>query len=482
MTWINDTQKALQYIENNLLRELSPDDIASHVCTAEHHFQRIFGIVTGYSVMEYVRLRRLSKAGQELRDSQSKVIDIAYKYGYDSPESFTKAFVRFHEMTPSEAKKGDKALKIFAPITVEMKLKGGFVMARKMIPNIERLYEKKTENYMFPSCMRSVMCALQENPDFDFLFFAGVTGDLFTQLWVNPKWQYNDSYSQTCHQTLDPIRKAFLACGYDFEYIPKAEIQKDRPKYLQRIIESIDRGIPILTFGIVGPPVCSIIFGYDENGDVLIGWSQFTDEPHPDNDGPHMECISENYFQKRNGLDHSDALIFIGDKKYTPSIADGIRKSILAISSYADFAEIDGWNSQSIVFGQEAFDAWADSLLDDSCFMSECMLDSPLDTYMSCIVQIGTNMHYMQEYLNRAYTLCPDLSALIEELRKAYRKVSDAFMKVTEFQGGYFFEKDRNALLQKDFRVKLSELIRKLGVQYGNVAEVVKSYVKINNI
>lgn len=470
MTWMNDTQKALWYIENNLLNELTPDDVASHVCASDSNFGRVFGIVTGFSVAEYIRLRRLSMAGQELRSGKCKVIDVALKYSYNSPESFTKAYTRFHGTTPSEAKNTDKSLKIFSPLTIEINIKGGYAMTRKLIPNVEKLYENPAENYMFPSCMHSAMGALGENKAFDFLFFAGVTGDLFTQLWLSPKWQYNDSYSQTCHHTLLPIRNAFSACGYDYEYVPKNEIQKNKTKYIQKIVESIDKGIPVLTFGIVGPPTCSIILGYDENGSVLIGWSQFTDEPHPDSDGPHVEYVSDNYFQKRNGLEKSDALIFIGKKRYTSSIADGIRSSIQNIPDYLTLPA-----TERIVFGEQAFNAWADSLLDDSCFQDESTLAAPLDTYGSCIVQIGTNMHYMEQYLDRASNLCPDLSLLIDNLRKAYQDVKYSLGKLTDFQGGYFFDKDRSALLRKDFRIELSELIRELGTKYMNLAKAVKN-------
>lgn len=474
--WINDTQKALQFIENNLLNELNCSDAAKYVNASESNFQRIFRIVTGFSVTEYIRLRRLSIAGQELCKGKCKVIDAAFKYGYTSPESFTKAFVHFHGITPSEAKYNGGPLKIFAPITIEMNIKGGYIMTRKLIPNVEKLYENPAENYMFPSCMRSVMGALGEDKSFDFIFFAGVTGDLFMQTWMYPKWQYNDSYSQTCHHTLVPIQKAFTACGYAYDYVPKAELQRDKSKYVQKIVESIDKGIPVLTFGIAGPPICSVIFGYDENGDVLIGWSQFTDEPHPENDGPHEACFSKNYFQKRNGLDKSDALIFIKDKKNTPSIADGIRKSILNIPMFASFPETTGLYAQRIVFGKQAFDAWADSLLDDSCFQDESQLSFPLDTYGSCSIQIGTNMHFVQEYLSRARTLVPEISVLIDNLKKSYQEMEEILQKVIEFQGGFFFEANRNALLDKAFRTQLSGLIRNLGEQYNDIADIVKAY------
>ena len=82
MTWIDDTQKALRFIENNLTSEITPEEVADHVFSSSTHFQRTFGIVTGFSVGEYIRLRRLSIAGQELREGKHKVIDVALKYGY----------------------------------------------------------------------------------------------------------------------------------------------------------------------------------------------------------------------------------------------------------------------------------------------------------------------------------------------------------------------------------------------------------------
>ncbi len=477
MSWINDVQKSINFIEENLMNTLSVDTVAEHVFSSASSLQKAFYVITGHSVGEYVRNRRLTLAAEELLHTNESVLHIALKYGYETPESFSKAFVRFHGVIPSEAKNNAGLLKRFLPLTIDVSIKGGFELTRKIITNVEKIYENKTENFMFPSCMRSIMSALGEDKNYDFLFFAGASGDLFTQLWINPKWQYNDSYSGACHHTISPIHNAFTACGYDYEYVPKAELQKNKSKYIRKITQSIDNGVPVLTFGIVGPPICSIIFGYDENGEVLIGWSQFTDEPHPESDGPHEECMAKNYFQKRGGLEKSDGLVFIGNKNSTPSAADGIRGALKNSSKLAGLPETQGLYSQQIVFGKQAFDAWADSLLDDAYFQDESRLPAPLDTYMSCIVQIGTNLHYMQEYLNRACEMCPDISPMIERFREAYQAVGAAFQKVTDFQGGYFFEEDRKALLNKGFRRELSKRVVYLGECYEKAARVFDSCI-----
>lgn len=465
MDWINDTQKAINYIEANLLENISIDDVSKHIYSSNDYFQKMFHIVTGFSVSEYIRNRRLSLAGQELSTSKNKVIDIALKYGYETPESFTKAFSRFHKITPSEAVSSANDLICFSPLTIQIDVKGGFNMSRKLISNVAKLYENPAENYMFPSCMRSVMGALNESLEMDFLFFAGVTGDLFTQIWLEPKWQYNDSYSNVCKDTQLPIKAAFDACGYSYEYYYKDDITRNKQECIQKIVDSIDKGLPVLTFGIVGPPICSIICGYDENGDVLIGWSQFTDE-HKD-DIPTDLVTSDNYFSKRNGLDNSEALIFLKKKIIQPNIEESIRNSILSIPTLASMS-----STARISYGKNAFEKWADSLLCDECFENEDMLASPLDTYGSCMVLTGTNMHYIQEYLNRSLRYCPDINETIENLRQAYNRENEALQKIVEYQGGYFFDGDRKALLNKNFRIELAELVRKVGRCYEDAAHI----------
>ena len=125
MNWINDIQKAINFIENNLLEDITVDDVSNHIHSSTDYFQRTFNIVTGISISEYVRNRRLTLAGEELKNTQVKVIDVSMKYGYDSPDSFTKAFTRFHGVTPASARVSENNLKYFHPLSIEIYIKGG---------------------------------------------------------------------------------------------------------------------------------------------------------------------------------------------------------------------------------------------------------------------------------------------------------------------------------------------------------------------
>ena len=101
--------------------------MAKQAYASSFHFQRVFGILCGFSLGDYIRMRRLSLAGEELSKGNAKIIDVALKYGYDTPESFSRAFTRFHGIAPSEAKHGGK-VKIFTPLSVKLTLTGGSKM------------------------------------------------------------------------------------------------------------------------------------------------------------------------------------------------------------------------------------------------------------------------------------------------------------------------------------------------------------------
>ena len=127
MEWIRGIQKAIDYVEDHLTEEVDYEAVAKEACSSAFHFQRVFGILCGYSLGEYIRMRRLTLAVADLICTGDKVIDIALRYGYDTPESFTRAFVRFHGVTPTEARRG-RNVKSFSRLSVKLILTGGNTM------------------------------------------------------------------------------------------------------------------------------------------------------------------------------------------------------------------------------------------------------------------------------------------------------------------------------------------------------------------
>ena len=140
MDWIVGFQKALDYIELHITEKIDYEEIAKISYSSSYHFQRVFSLLCGYTLGEYIRQRRLSLAGAELAHGKEKVIDIALKYGYDSPDSFAKAFSKFHGITPSEARRDGKMLKSFSRLSIQISLEGGQTMNYRIEEKEERIF------------------------------------------------------------------------------------------------------------------------------------------------------------------------------------------------------------------------------------------------------------------------------------------------------------------------------------------------------
>jgi len=124
MDWLNRMNKAMDYIESNLAGEISYDIIAQTACCSTYHFQRMFSFITSVPLSEYIRRRRLTLAAFELQTSDMKIIDAAYKYGYESPEAFSRAFKKQHGVMPTSARKKGVSLKAYPKMTFSIFIKG----------------------------------------------------------------------------------------------------------------------------------------------------------------------------------------------------------------------------------------------------------------------------------------------------------------------------------------------------------------------
>ena len=125
-------QQAICYMEEHIYEDITYTDVAKSVHMSSYNFHRTFSFIAGMTANEYIRNRRLTLAAQELQTTDISVIDVAYKYGYESPESFSKAFSRFHSSTPKQAKQKGTNLHLFNPLVIKITLEGGSIMDYRM--------------------------------------------------------------------------------------------------------------------------------------------------------------------------------------------------------------------------------------------------------------------------------------------------------------------------------------------------------------
>lgn len=187
--WIEGFQKSIDFIERNLTEDLNIEDIAEKAALSPFYYQRIFGALCGMTVGEYIRARRMTLAAQELTKNNGKVIDVAIKYGYDSPDSFAKAFQKFHGITPSLAREPGASLCSFAPLHIKITMEGGTMLDYRIVQKApftivgtKRRFQSDTSyqeipkfwsEYMAPGKKHSVMgtfgvCVDMGGKDFDY--------------------------------------------------------------------------------------------------------------------------------------------------------------------------------------------------------------------------------------------------------------------------------------------------------------------------
>lgn len=266
--WIEGFQESIDFMEQNLTEELDIEDIAAKAALSSFYYQRIFGALCGMTVGEYIRARRMTLAAQELNGKDVKVIDVAAKYGYESPDSFAKAFQKFHGITPSQAKKPGASLRSFAPLHIKITMEGGTMLDYRIVEKapftivgVKRPFNSDTSYQEIPKFWdewlaqdgkRSVMgtfgvCLDMKGKDFDYwiadLYFPWenipegcetrvIPGSAWAQFPCTMK-TLQDTNTKIWSEWLPALKGYSLAGEYDIEvYFPPEEGSDDMKVYI----------------------------------------------------------------------------------------------------------------------------------------------------------------------------------------------------------------------------------------------------------
>ncbi|MFL0251007.1 effector binding domain-containing protein [Clostridium neuense] len=132
MEWLKHISRAIDYIENNLANDISYDEAAKIACCSTYYFERMFSYISGISLSEYIRKRRMTAAAFDLQKSNMRVMDIALKYGYKSPTAFNRAFQSVHGVSPTAARTEGTLLNAYPPIRFSISVIGGNDMSYRI--------------------------------------------------------------------------------------------------------------------------------------------------------------------------------------------------------------------------------------------------------------------------------------------------------------------------------------------------------------
>ncbi len=261
--WLEGIQESIDFMEKNLTEDLDIEQIAGTAALSPFYYQRIFGALCGMTVGEYIRARRMTLAAQALAGQDMKVIDAAVKYGYDSPDSFAKAFQRFHGITPSQAREPGAKLRSFAPLHIKITLEGGSMLAYQIVEKapftvigVKRPFNTDTSYQEIPKFWDEWLAQGEERPilgtfgvcidtkgkDFDYwiadLYFPWeeipegcgtkvIPGGLWAQFPCTME-TLQDTNTKIWSEWLPSLQGYTLAGDYDIEvYLPKDDGSED---------------------------------------------------------------------------------------------------------------------------------------------------------------------------------------------------------------------------------------------------------------
>ena len=498
MNWIQSLTRAINYMENHLTYNISVKDVADKVYASSANFQRVFHLATGITIGDYIRNRRLSLAGQELLHPKAKILDIAMKYQYETQESFSKAFSRFHGISPSDVRKHLSMLKYFHPLVINITIQGGFNMSNSLeilvsaqhaalesdsiadlfagfepsrtsnkIQNYRKI--EPWQNYFLCSAIHSVGEVMGADIK-DFKFYANFTGDNFTYLYAaekgNPDNLFCDSGVTASFFMPHVVKKAYAAFGYDCIYISNSQIKKEFRAVMNAIKASVDKGIPVLAWGMGNVivddgdrydplPEGSLIGGYDENDVLYVNL-------YPGEERlPKGSIDKYGYSSISNGLDTTFGLFFVGAKIENPDMRRLYQDAIDTIPTFLTLPVHDCSEGKSHAFGKAAFDIWADTLITEEYFVDKDD-DSLGEIWWSLhgapYCCICTSAAY--DFIKDAAEKFSDLTIAVE-LLPLYKMMVGYKEEIWQLQNGFYVPMDK--FRKPEFRAQIAEILRKMG-------------------
>ena len=347
--------------------------------------------------------------------------------------------------------------------------------SNNIIPVIHRLVtDEYGENYWFNGCAKYVMECLGEK-EYDYWFFAGLTGDLFTQHYTSTKYSGESISSYMMEESIggDPakyVEDTFKKCGYAATYVSNQDIQKNTGMYLNTLFAYIDKGIPVIAWG----NHVGVYVGYEDYGKALLLISGNSNQPEriPLERALHDRVGAIGYQHDAGGW------VFVGDKKENRPLLEIYREAILEIPQRMDV------KTDSFCFGPEAFRAWASDIESGKYIGMKNEDFHVWAYYTNYVCVLATNGSCCHEFLKRARELNPDFGFL--------KEVSDLYRRTAEIWGGDGKRNDPDslealgggfnvtleALQDRERRGKITAKIREFGDVTDEILRVINENLK----
>lgn len=289
--------------------------------------------------------------------------------------------------------------------------------SNNIISDIHRLVtDEYGENYWFNGCAKYVMECLGE-PDFDYDFFAGLTGDVFAQYYPHGDFRgagvsgymlvekssvylrETDDCFELCEGESGFIEQLFEKCGYASTFVTCKELRKNTEMYLQTLMSYIDKGVPVISWGFFGEPPFGVFVGYEEYGKTLLYITGNSNRP----ERIRLEKALEGEI---DGLNAVAGWIFVGKKIENYSLAEIYRERIRTLP------KLLMTDTEKFCFGASAFRAWADDIEKGKFDNVKPENFDPWGCHTSYVCGLATNASCSFKFLEDAMKLNADMAFL----------------------------------------------------------------------
>jgi len=374
--------------------------------------------------------------------------------------------------------------------------KPGKDLAGKVIQGVPRVGffqggQHCPESFTFSSCLAAVVRHLGEDYGLQeiqahgqtwllnkaYVHIMGMSGEAFRFFW-KPGWHLDNSGLLDFNpESLRFIDQAFAGIGYQYQLLHKGDASVDKDCLRQAIVKHLtEYNRPVLGFGVVGPPECVIITGFDQSGDVLYGWSFFQDQPEHAVGVDFEPC---GYFRKRKWYEDTHAVILIDDKADKPSAKDLTREAL----AWA----VELIRKPTIQFngirpsGSAAFDAWSQALAQDKDFPEDDMetLRHNHLVHTSSVGMIAEGRWYGSHFLRQVTAKEPQLADALQPAIDCFEEEHQLMWQIWGLAGGPGFSDEQVLkLADPDIRQQIIPLIqqaRELDLQASDAMEKARS-------
>lgn len=386
MSYSTMAHALISYVESHP-ENFSIKEMSKSFGFSEIYLRELFLKNVNMPIMQYYKRRRIITSAFEILHSDKKIVDIAFESGFANHESYTRAFQKVFGMSPSRfridrpligRKQLDTGVFGLERLVSKEKRSDSFIMEqdnnKTILYGIRKIemgaYESKT---MFPICIKAISEYLGD--DVSYAYIMAATGAAFRLVWNRTTWDLcNIDIYHTLKESNDIYQCGAKALGREFDFMER-EAHTKKDDFSAFIKSKTAKGFPVIALGIIGPPEPCIVAGYEDSGEVVVGWNFFQNDPEFSSK---ISLMDNGYFRSDTWWENTDtqAVMCIGAVSDTPR-SD---KEIVKLAS--DIMEAR--NEDVYAKGIRAYDAWKDMLLDEKWFESRAGFD---DLFSELLVQ-----------------------------------------------------------------------------------------------